>query len=175
MILVINTCKHKLHSAEFVKPIIDLLDDFKVKHFTELKKQDIEKADKIIISGTALKDNEARKHLKKFAWIKDLDKPLLGICMGMQLIGLIHEAEIYECNEIGPTKITITEKTQLIDKTELEAYELHDFATKLPKGFKEMAKSEKCLQIMQKGKICGMMFHPEVMNKEIILKFDRKD
>lgn len=171
MILVIDTCKHKLHSAEFVRPITDLLDDFTAKHFTELKKEDIEKADKIIISGTALKDNEAREHPEKFEWIKDFDRPLLGICMGMQLIGMMHGAEIYECREIGPTIIRMTEKSPLIEKEEFEAYELHDFAIQLPKGFKEIAKSNKCLQAIRKKETYGIMFHPEVMNKEIIKRF----
>lgn len=170
MILVIDTCKHKLHSFEFVKPITDLLDDCTVKHFTELKKEDIEKADKIIISGTALKDNEARAHLERFEWIKDFDKPLLGICMGMQLIGMINGSETYTCQEIGPTRIKVMKKTALT-KEDFEAYELHDFAIKLPEGFKEIAKSDKCLQIMQNKEIYGMMFHPEVMNKNIIADF----
>jgi len=171
MILVIDTCKYHLHSSEFVKPITDLIDDFTIKHFTKLKKEDIEKADKIIISGTALRDNEAREHLEKFKWIKDFDKPLLGICMGMQLIGQIHGAETYECPEIGPTEIILKETFPGIDQERFEAYALHDFAIKLPAGFQEIAKSNKCAQIIKKGNTYGILFHPEVMNKHIIAYF----
>ena len=60
-ILIVNICKEKLHYLEFVKPIEDILSSsgskFFVKHYLEIKKSDLEKADNIIICGTSLFDN----------------------------------------------------------------------------------------------------------------------
>ena len=38
MILVINMCKEKLSYDEFVKPITNLLEDYEVKHYSEVKR-----------------------------------------------------------------------------------------------------------------------------------------
>jgi len=60
VILVINVCKESLHYFEFVKPVEDILSSknksFLTKNYKELLMEDIEKADKIIICGTALRE-----------------------------------------------------------------------------------------------------------------------
>jgi len=92
MILLINICKEKLHFYEFVRPVGDVLVKNKIKgfirHYSCLTKKDIEKADKIIICGTSLKDNEFLKHKEKFEWLRGFNKPVFGICGGAHLIGL---------------------------------------------------------------------------------------
>ena len=103
MILIINLNKYKLHDLEFIKPITDLLDNYKVIHYKKLKESDIKKADKIIIAGTSLKNNDYLKDLKNFKWIKDFKEPLLGICSGMQIIALLHKAKLKKSKEIGQT------------------------------------------------------------------------
>jgi len=93
MILLINICKEQLHELEFVKPIQDILLKnnlkFKVVHYKELKKIDIDNAKRIIICGTSLKDNDFLKNMRLFFWIRTCNKPILGICGGMQIIGKV--------------------------------------------------------------------------------------
>ena len=91
MILLINICKEKLHFNEFVKPVGDILiregkKGF-IRHYSCLARKDLEKADKVIICGTSLKDDEFLGHIDKFKWLLDFKKPVLGICGGMQIIG----------------------------------------------------------------------------------------
>ena len=58
MILIINVCEEKLHYYEFVKPIEDIVvEDYFVKNYVDISKEDLERADKVIICGTSLKDN----------------------------------------------------------------------------------------------------------------------
>lgn len=176
MILVIDNCKHKLHSLEFVKPITDIIElekkDYKVIHFTKLKKE-YENADMVILSGTALKDNDALKKINKFRWIKDFERPILGICAGMEIIAKVFGAEITECTEIGPTKIKIVKQVPITDQADFLAYGLHHLAPSLPQYFVKVAKSSKCLQMfMHEDKpIYGILFHPETRNKGIISRF----
>mgnify|MGYP001581410548 FL=1 len=93
MILLINICKERLHYYEFVKPVADILKnnniDFFIKHYKELSKEDLNKAEKVIICGTSLKDVDYFEHYHKFDWILDYDKPVFGICGGMQIIGAV--------------------------------------------------------------------------------------
>ena len=61
MILIIQICNNYFHYYEFIKPIEDVLLKNNIKfesiNYNNLTKEKINKADKIIISGTSLKDN----------------------------------------------------------------------------------------------------------------------
>src|SRR3989344_5252178 len=132
MILVINLNKYKLHDLEFINPVTDLLDNYKVVHYKNLKQGDLEKADKVIIAGTSLKDNDYLEEIEKFYWIKNFRKPILGICAGMQILALVNGAKLKKAKEIGQTEIKILKQDKLIrDLTKV--YSLHQFSVILPK------------------------------------------
>ena len=160
MILVINTCKERLHEFEFVKPIEDTLAkidvEFKTKHYKEISEQDIKKADKIVICGTSLLDNDFLKNIKKLSWIKYYKKPILGICGGAHIIGLILGYKLKHKKQIGLKEITLKREFLGI-KGKKSVYHLHQFHV-LPDLFK-------------KDNFYGVLFHPEVRNKEIIVNF----
>jgi len=162
MILLINISKEELHFYEFVKPIGDILIRNKIKgfirHYSCLTKKDLEKADKIIICGTSLKDNEFLEHIKDFKWIKSFNRPILGICGGAHIIGLIYGFELKKKKEIGLKEINI-KKEFLGIKGKRQVYYLHQFYV-LPEVFNEK-------------NIYATLFHPEVRNKEFIINFSR--
>jgi len=174
MILLINICKEKLHYYEFVKPIEDILKkakiEFFVKHYNELNEKELNKADKIIICGTSLKDNEFMENPGKFEWIKDFDRPIIGICGGMQLIGRIFKCEIKKKTEIGFFNENF--KNFLGLDGEKEVYHLHNFYCKFDENFSKFTKSEIDQAVKHKDKqIYAVLFHPEVRQKEMIVKF----
>lgn len=175
MILIINTCKEKLHFYEFVKPVGDILikNDIKgfIRHYTCVTKKDIEKADKIIICGTSLKDNDVFKNIKKFSWLKDYNKPVLGICAGMQILGLVFGSELKKEKEIGFYNEEFKNNFLGLQNIE-EVYHLHNFYITVPEGFSAFANSKIPQAIKHKTKpIYGVLFHPEVRNKEMIKSF----
>ncbi|MEM3122094.1 MAG: hypothetical protein QXH60_01485, partial [Candidatus Pacearchaeota archaeon] len=131
MILIINICKENLHLYEFVYPIRDILIKNNIKGFIRkydcLTKKDLEKASKVIICGTSLKDNDFLNNLDKFKWIKKFNKPTLGICGGMQIIGLIYGGNLKKKREVGFYKEKFKNDFLNITKdTELEVYHLHN-------------------------------------------------
>jgi GMP synthase-like glutamine amidotransferase len=160
MILIINICKEKLHELEFVKPVEDILKNqsinFFTKHCIQLKNSDIEKADKIIICGTSLKDNDFLMHLDKFSWIKNTKKQILGICGGAHIIGLILGNKLKKKKEIGLKDLIIRQKF-LGSIGKLQVYHLHQFHI-LP-------------EVFHKNNIYATLFHPEVRNKNLIAVF----
>jgi len=178
MILIISTCAEKFHELEFVKPIEKILLENKISFFTEhyskLTEKDLKKANKIIICGTSLKDNEFLNNLKKFNWIKTDNKPILGICAGMQIISLIFGTKIKTKTEIGFYKENFTKEfLSLIG--EHEVYHLHNNYATLPKNFISLTKSKIPQAIKHKQKeIYGVLFHPEVRNKKLIENFIKK-
>jgi len=175
MILITSTCKEKLHELEFVKPVEKILEEnkikFFVKHFSELNEKDLAKADKIIICGTSLKDNEFLNYIQSFTWIDSIKKPILGICAGMQIIALIFGAKTKKKTEIGFYKENFT-KNFLELKREHEVYHLHNNCMTLPKQFKKYTTSKIPQAIKHISKpIYGVLFHPEVRNKNLIENF----
>jgi anthranilate/para-aminobenzoate synthase component II len=178
MILVINVCREKLHYPEFVKPIEKILEKneigFFTKSFLDLTQKDFGKADKIIICGTSLKDNFYSEHPEKFEWINECNKPILGICAGMQIIGLVNKnKKLDKKKDIVFFKENFR-KEFLGLNGENEVYHLHNFYFdfNLLKDFEIYNNREIAQAVKHKNKeIYGVLFHPEVRNKEMIVNF----
>ncbi len=175
MILIINICNKKFHYLEFVKPIEDILVRnkilFKTVFYKEVNNEVIKKAEKIIISGTSLKDNEFLNDIEEFNWIRKFDKPILGICGGMHILGLIYEGKLKKQQEIGLNNIFF--KNEFLGfKGKLEVYDLHNYYV-LSNEYKVYGKSKKSPQAVKhkKNPFYGVLFHPEVRNKDLIKNF----
>ena len=191
MILIINICKEKLHYLEFVKPIEDILKKEKIEYQTIYYKKITDKEllnkklSRIIICGTSLKDNEYLENLNYFKWIKFpklkgpagsslWDKPILGICGGMQILSLIFGGVLVENKEIGQIKIKFEKEFLNFKPSFNEVYLLHNYAV-INNEFEVFAnyrEFEIPQAIKHKTKpIYGVLFHPEVRNKELISYF----
>lgn len=175
-ILIINICKEKLHELEFVKPIEDILKKnkikFKTKHYKELNEIEIKKFNKIIIAGTSLKDNEFPENLDKFQWIKLYNKPILGICGGMQILVLIYRGVLRIKKEIGIIDVDFKKRFLGMERKR-GVYNLHQFYVKSDE-FEVFAESKLKTPQAVKHKtkpFYGTLFHPEVRNKKLIKEF----
>jgi len=175
MILVINICKEKLHYYEFVKPIEEILKQngaaFKTIHYKNLNEKILANSEKIIICGTSLFDDYFISDVNNFLWIKRIKKPILGICGGMQIIQLVYGSKIKKKSEIGFFKENF-KKDFLGLYGEIEVYHLHNNYCSLSSDFLEFCFSEIPQAIKHKKKeIYGVLFHPEVRNKDLIDSF----
>ncbi|MBS3095281.1 hypothetical protein J4231_01245 [Candidatus Woesearchaeota archaeon] len=177
MILIISICMEKLHYLEFVKPIEDIIINegrkFLAKHYNELTEEDIKSTKKIIICGTSLKDNEFIKDIKKFQWMKEYEKPILGICGGMQVVCKVFGSKISKKTEIGLFKEKfIKDFLGVKAGSEEYVYHLHNFFAKMPKNFEKLAGKSIPQAIKHKHlPIYGVLFHPEVRQKKMIKEF----
>jgi len=178
MILIVDLCykKNSLSQREFVLPIASIVkkagEDFEIRHYREIREKDLEKCEKVILCGTALKDNGYLKNMDKLQWMKNFEKPVLGICAGMQVVGLVFGAELEKKKEIGMTEIKIRKENKLFS-SDLNVYELHGFSLKNLENFEVLAESEKCIQTIKhkQKEIYGIMFHPEVRQKQVVENF----
>jgi len=179
-ILLVDLCfeKDSLSQYEFVHPIRDTLQkaDFlcNILHYTEVKSQALANHDKIILCGTALEDNVYADHLQLFSWIKDLKKPILGICAGMQIIGAVYGGSIVPHQAIGLEEIEIVRASPLLgEPRQIEGYHLHNYAVTLPKGFMLLAGKTDAFEAFQHHSrpTYGIIFHPEVRNQWILERF----
>lgn len=177
MILVVdmNWKKDSLGYYEFVLPITQVvreLEGYKVKHYLEVGSEDLADCSKVILSGTALKDNVTLRRPEKLSWLRALDKPVLGICAGMQTISLVFDVSLVKSVEIGMTQVFTVNENSLFS-TSLEAYSLHNYSVAPSEHFEVLAKSSLCIQAIKHKKkpIYGVLFHPEVRNEEILKRF----
>jgi GMP synthase-like glutamine amidotransferase len=180
MILLVDLCykKNSLSRYEFVLPIANILKRAKasheVVHYTELCSNLLEKSEKTILCGTALKDNDYFRKIDLFSWLKSCYKPVLGICAGMQVIGSAYGGEIVPQPAIGLEKIEIIRDTSLLGETrQIDGYHLHNFGVTLPDGFDLVAGSPNRVEAFLhcQRPIYGIIFHPEVRNRWIVERF----
>jgi GMP synthase-like glutamine amidotransferase len=177
MILVVdmNCTRDSLGFCEFVLPIVTVvkqLDEYFVKHYAELTNDNLTNCDCVILSGTPLKDHATLRQLERFEWTKTCTKPILGICAGMQTIGLAFGLRLKKCLGIGMTQITTVKANPLFSHT-FKAYALHNFSVEPSSEFEVLAESAQCIQAIKHGQknVYGVLFHPEVRNQEIIERF----
>lgn len=177
MILVVdmNWTQDSLAYNEFVAPIVaalEPLEQCEVTHFSELSRVDFGSYSKVILSGTTLKDFATLKQLDKFSWVKSLEKPILGICAGIETIAMVFGVPLSGCLQIGMVEVTTT-TANLLFEGDFKAYVLHSLTVEASETFTVLAKSKQCIEaIKHKDKpIYGVFFHPEVRNQEILRRF----
>jgi GMP synthase-like glutamine amidotransferase len=177
MILIVdmNSKENAFGFFEFVLPIVAIAEELEkceVKHYLEVNERNLNGYDKIILSGSALKDTATLNQTVQFMWIKDCAKPILGICAGMQTVGLVFGGRLEKCREIGMTEIA-TLKANLLFSSRLKVYSLHNYAILPSDEFDVLAESAKCVQAIKHTQkdIYGVLFHPEVRNKEVVQRF----
>jgi len=177
MILIVdmNWKKNSLGYYEFVLPIIAVVEkicDCKIKHYSEVTNQDLNQCSCAILSGTALKDIGTLNNIEKFQWLKKTEKSVLGICAGMETVGVVFGARLIKCLEIGMTRI-ISLRDNSLFSGDFKAYSLHSYCIETCEEFEVWAKSDKCIQVIKhKTKpIYGTLFHPEVRNQKLIKQF----
>jgi GMP synthase-like glutamine amidotransferase len=178
-ILLIDLCyeRDSLSMYEFVLPIAYAIDragmEYRIAHFMDVRDMPAG-CDKIILCGTALKDNAYADHIAAFSWMKQMDVPILGICAGMQVTGALFGGCILPRLSIGLEKISIVLETPLLGKPgEIEGYHLHNYAVTLPQDFLLIANTAAGMDAFKhcERPIYGIMFHPEVRNRWILERF----
>lgn len=124
----------------------------------------------IVISGAPilLTELDPEPYLKHFSWVKTYPNPLLGICFGHQILGLLHGARISRMREDRAfQEIEVLQDDLLFERLPdiFEMQEDHCEHISLPNGFELIACSDACINEAMKHKQMphyGVQFHPEV-------------
>jgi GMP synthase-like glutamine amidotransferase len=180
MMLIVDLCyeKDSLSKYEFVDPIEQAVRAtsrrYRIRHFTELDGREIDVADGVILCGTAIKDNSYAERIEEFSWIRAFERPILGICAGMQVMATVFGGKIVPWPEIGLREIQIVSETPLLGKPrQITGYHLHNYGVTLPRDFGLVAGFTGQVQAFKHRELpaYGIIFHPEVRNKWIIERF----
>ncbi len=119
-----------------------------------------------IVTNTSVLERQ-RKYKKMFEFVNKIDKPILGICFGHQIIGIVHGSDVYRGQEIRrEEKIEIVQEDIIFRGFDdsVSFIEDHCEGIILPEDFVRLAKSSSYGNEAMKHKdknIYGVQFHPE--------------
>jgi GMP synthase-like glutamine amidotransferase len=137
-------------------------------------------ADALIVLGGAMHPDEDERH----AWLGpelrylreqlERETPLLGVCLGSQLLARAAGAEVFRASEpeVGWLPVEQTDAggsdpvVQALPER-FEAFQWHHYTHGLPAGAVELARSRVCTQAWRLGSAWGVQFHPEVRAAQI--------
>ncbi len=135
----------------------------------------------VLVFGGAMHADQDRHH----PWLReetfflerllDLRTPVLGICLGAQLLAKAAHAPVYPASEaeIGWFRVELTDDAEEDPvlghlPRSFEAFQWHFYAHGVPAGAVELARSEVCTQAFRLGdNAWGLQFHPEVTLSQV--------
>ena len=126
----------------------------------------------IILSGGGILKNREAEYSNLFSALKEISNPILGICFGFQIIGIIYGAKLSSMKDMDNKKRSIKQLNNSIlfkDVDDLTLFqENHREEITLPDAFIQIATSEKCeIEAMEHKEkpVFGVQFHPEASGK----------
>ena len=166
-LLVIDCGSNK---TKYIEEIVDDYIDVKPGRLMDITPDDIQDVVGVIISGAPLLVTEVdpTPYIEKLSWIKTCEIPILGICFGHQIIGLMHGAFATRMKDDRDWQtIEAYENCPLFNRlpNEIEMMEDHCETISIPAGFELIASSDACVNEVMQHKtkpIYGVQFHPEV-------------
>ena len=139
-----------------------------------------EGADAVIVFGGAMHPDEDERHgwlAPELRWLEgllDAGTPLLGVCLGSQLVARAAGAEVFRSSEseVGwiPVECTAAAAQDPVAGAlpeQFDAFEWHHYTHTLPTGAVELARSRVCTQAFRLGNAWGVQFHPEVRAEQV--------
>jgi GMP synthase-like glutamine amidotransferase len=139
-----------------------------------------EGADAVIVLGGAMHPDEEERHgwlSTELRWLEGLlenGTPLLGVCLGSQLVARAAGADVFRSpeSEVGWYSVELTDAaradpvaTSLPER--FDAFQWHHYTHTLPAGAVELARSRVCTQAFRVGNAWGVQFHPEVRVEQV--------
>lgn len=137
-------------------------------------------ADALIVLGGAMHPDEDEAHgwlgpeLRYLQGRLERGTPLLGVCLGSQLIARAAGAEVFRAteSEVGWLPVERTEAggedpVAAALPERFEAFQWHHYTHGLPDGAVELARSRVCTQAWRLGAAWGVQFHPEVRAQQV--------
>jgi GMP synthase (glutamine-hydrolysing) len=168
-----------VYTPSLLKCIQDLNLDFESHVFSNMSSLDLGNYSSIILSGRRKNDSEMNiVNSKLVKYSLEVDKPLLGICYGAEILALTLGGTIKKMTSSrhGLYEIDVTKNNPLCSG-KIKGFESHSYmVSKLDSSFTQIAMSDDCeFEIFQyNGKnIFGTQFHPEMSDdgKSLLEKF----
>ncbi len=175
MVLIVSTCSEPLSEEEFVAPVLRIVRESGkaavVRGMDEDFCSDVGKHQKIVITGTALKDFSYMEFIDKFSCIVESGKDVLGICSGAQILLTLLGGSLRRACLIGKKRLSIKSPDPVHGNEEYAYFLLSLAASELPPGSAVISEAESIPAFISSGRTKMCFFHPEVLNPGVISRF----
>ena len=180
VIAVVNNAEKGIR--EFAAPIEEIISEAGcipvLVEYSDCLDFDFNTFDGAILTGSPQGDDIVEHHLPYFRWLKDFEKPLLGICAGHHVAGFLYGSTLLRSEEpeSGDFEVQLLKDDPLFAKLPktIRVKQMHNDSITLPDGFELLADSESCKNQLMKheGKpLYTCQFHPEFYNHDLIRNF----
>ncbi|SFT52837.1 GMP synthase (glutamine-hydrolysing) [Lishizhenia tianjinensis] len=167
MILIVNCGSNKV---PYLEDIVNDHMDFTTVSMYDVAKTDLSSYKGVIISGAPILISQVNPdpYLEAFSFIKEIEIPVLGICFGHQILGMVFDAfPALEKEDRDWQTISFYEDSPLLTSIPKEVLMMEDHTENIsiPPGFMLLGGSDQCVnEAMQHRQrpLYGVQFHPEV-------------
>jgi GMP synthase (glutamine-hydrolysing) len=179
-ILLVNNAEPGITEfAEPIEKIISELDSsFQFIEYEDCIDFNFSEFDGAILSGSPQGDDIVEHHLPYFKWVKDFERPILGICAGHHITGFMYGSKILRSKEpeSGDFEVEILKEDPLFEDLSetFKVKQMHNDSVTLPDDFELLATSTTCKNQLMKHKtklLYTCQFHPEFYNHQLIRNF----
>ena len=179
-ILIINNAEPEIQS--FADSLEEIVKSSQVTvsriEYADCLKTALSDFDGIIMSGSPQGDDIVEHHAPYFRWIKNYEKPVLGICAGHHITGYLYGAELLYSQEpeSGDFEIELLKNDPLLEDLpqKFTVKQMHNDSITLPDDFLLLATSGTCKNQLMRHKtkpLYTCQFHPEFYNHKLIHNF----
>lgn len=180
MITIINFGSTK--TPQILSVVRELGFEAEEKKWTDFSAADYNRQEKIIFSGspTFLTEIDHGPYVERYSCIKEGKVPVLGICFGHQVMGILHGAKIFRGEPVrSEIQINVVKEDTLFKGLSpvTRMTEDHTEGISLPPSFIHLAYSDSyAIEAMRHPflPLWGIQFHPEVSGengKKLIQNF----
>lgn len=161
------------HGTRYIKELQDLFNECDTIEYKDFRKEIVEKYDYVVLSGGPTPVIYEIEEEKK--WLKETNKPIFGICLGLQILCLVYDDSL-EYKKLDKNRKT-NENFKFVNENYSMHYNHSYYFDHIPKDFIGELKYSKTRNvniltyIRHKNKpILAFQGHPEITKNSFLIK-----
>lgn len=148
------------HNTQYIEKLVELFKCDVMNH-VDFDVNIVEQYDYIVLSGGPINISKENNVVDEKKWLKKTNKPILGICLGLQILCLVYDKTL-EYNELWFNRKMY--EYLIIDNKNYDMFYNHKYHfSKIPKGFDGEVRNNVLIYMKHKKKpIMAFQGHPEM-------------
>ena len=149
------------HNTQYLDKLIKLFDDCDIMNHKDFNIEKVEQYDYIVLSGGPIDISKANDIAEEKEWLKQTNKPILGICLGLQILCIVYDKALNYKRFWRNRKMY---EYLIIDDKNYDMFYNHSYYfSEIPEGFDGLVRNNILIYMEHKEKpIIAFQGHPEM-------------